>query len=132
MISDTTVDAGYQPIASRGGGAIVEGRLSECIAHECAYIVIAGHAVNRQLQGGEQLAKMFVGADAIVLNQVARNDNKVGAPVIIAIVIEHGTQRRIGHGAAQISRDIGEQVRVRKVQNPQRMSSAVDRPRPRA
>jgi hypothetical protein len=47
-------------------------------------------------------------------------------------MIQHRAQRRIGHSAAQIAPDIGEQMRVRKVQNPQRMSSAFDRPRPRA
>ena len=62
---------------------------------------------------------MFVSGCAVVLDQVACNDDQVGAPVMVTIVIEHRTQRRIGDGAAQISPGVGEQMRISQVQYPQ-------------
>jgi hypothetical protein len=47
-------------------------------------------------------------------------------------VVEDSAQRRIGDGAAKISLGIGKQMRISKVQYPQRVSSAVDGPKPRA
>ena len=62
---------------------------------------------------------MFVGGSAVVLDQVARNDDEISAPVLLAIVIEDRAQRRIGDGAAQISAGVREQMRISKVQYPQ-------------
>ena len=62
---------------------------------------------------------MTVRAAAVVMNQVTGDDDEVGAPVAVNIMIENGTQRRMRHSAAQISRGVGKQMRIGKVQNPQ-------------
>ena len=108
VISDTAVNAGNQPIASLSGSAVVERWRRKRIAHQCAYVMIARYAIDGQLQRRQQFAEMFVSTGTVILDQVARDDDKVGAPVIVAIMIEHCTQRRIGDSAAQICPDIGE------------------------
>ncbi len=75
---------------------------------------------------------MFVGACAVVLNQIAGYDDQISTPVVVPIVVKYRTQRRIGYGAAQISPGVGEQMRIRKVQYPQRVSCAFDIAKPRA
>ena len=62
---------------------------------------------------------MTVSAAAVVMNQVTGNHDEVGAPVAFTIVIKNRTQRRMRYGAAQISRGVGKQMRIGKVQNPQ-------------
>ncbi len=62
---------------------------------------------------------MVVRAAAVVMNQVTGNDDKIGTPVAVMIVIENRTQRRMRHYAAQILGSVGKQMRIGKVQNPQ-------------
>jgi len=91
----------------------MEWRFCQRGAHQGAHVMIAGHAVNLKLQRTELSAKVFVGNRTVVLNQVAGDDDVVGTPLIVAVVIEYSAQRRIGHSAAQISPGVGEQVRIR-------------------
>ena len=94
-------------------------RCVQRLAHQCANVVVTGYAVYRRADRSKNFAETIVRAAAVVMNQVTGNDDEVGAPVAIMIVIEHRTQRRMRHGAAQISRGVGKQMRIGKVQNPQ-------------
>ena len=59
------------------------------VTHQLPNIMVAGHAINGQLQCSEQLAKVIVCPSAVVLDQVASDDGEVGAPIAVPIMVEY-------------------------------------------
>ena len=62
------------------------------LAHQCANVVVARDAVHWCAERSKKFAEMVVRAAAVVMNQVTGNDDEVGAPVAVMIVIENCTQ----------------------------------------
>ena len=69
---------------------------------------------------------MPVGTRAIILNKVTRRNDDISAPSIIPIVVKSCGQGLIRHRAAQLACGIGKQVRIRQVQDPQRLRCIFD------
>ena len=74
--------------------------------------------MHRQIQSTCRLTKMYVCVHAVVLNQVARNDDEIGLPAAFPIIGDNGVERCKSYCAAIFARSIGKQVRVCQVQYP--------------
>ena len=81
--------------------------------------MVAGQAVNGQLESAKQPAKVLICHGAVILNQVSGNDGEVCAPRPRGVVREDIGQGRKRGSATQSALGVGEQVRVRQVQNPE-------------
>jgi hypothetical protein len=55
----------------------------------------------------------------VVLDQITGDDHEIGPPVLGLVMPEHGLQGRLRDHATQRPRGLGEQVRVRQMQNPE-------------
>jgi len=70
----------------------MKGRFACRGTHQLPNIMVARHAIHWQLQRFEQLAKVLVCTSAVVLDQVAGDDGEIGAPVTLAIMVQHRGQ----------------------------------------
>jgi len=89
--ADATVNTYNKPVTGFNGFAVMKWRCAQRLTHQCANVVVTGHAVYRRADRTKDFAEMVVRAAAIVMNQVTGHDDEVGAPVAIMIVIEHRT-----------------------------------------
>lgn len=119
LIDNVAIEADDQPIVPLSVITIEKRRFRERVAHQRENVVVARDAVHGQVKLCEQDPKVIVSFPTIVLNQIAGNDNDVSQPVVIAVMFEHGGQRRVRHGTAQAAVRIGKQMRVCQVQNPE-------------
>ena len=69
---------------------------------------------------------MPVGTCAVILNKVTRRHDDISAPFVIPIMVKGCGQGLISHRAAQVACGIGKQVRIRQVQDPQRLRCIFD------
>jgi hypothetical protein len=67
-----------------------------------------------------------VGTRAVILNKVTGRNDDISAPVVIAVMIEGRFQGRISYCATQVACGVGKQVRIRQVQDPQRLRCVFD------
>ena len=81
-------------------------------------IVIARYAVGAKFEGQKQLAKIVVCFCRVILDDVARNDDAVGAPVPGRVMGQNLLKRSPRVGATQAAFGVGEQMRVCQVQYP--------------
>ncbi len=114
-----TVEADDSPVAAFNGSAVKKRWLSNRLAHEIRNIMVAGQAVNGQLESAKQPAKVLICHGAVILNQVSSNDDEVCAPRPRGVVRKDIGQGRERGSATQSALGVGEQVRVRQVQNPE-------------
>jgi len=64
---------------------------------------------------------VLVGGRAVILNNVTGRNDDISSPFVIAVVIEGRFQGRISYCATQVACRVGKQVRIRQVQDPQRL-----------
>ena len=62
------------------------------LLHQCADIMVAGHAVHRHAECTEKITKVLVCLCAVVLDQVTGDDGEVSLPVAVAVVVEDRAQ----------------------------------------
>ena len=117
--TDAAINADNQPLAVLQRVAIMKWQLAECFLHQRADIVIAGHAIHGQVEATEKLPEVLVSSSRIIRNQIACDNGNISLPVTCPVIFEYRGQRRVGDGASQAAVSRGEQVWVRKVQNPQ-------------
>ena len=65
---------------------------------------------------------MSVSLRRIIMNDVAGQGDEVRRAATLAKMREHRIQRVEGHGTAEGPEPVGEQMRVRQVQDPHRIS----------
>lgn len=80
--------------------------------------MVAGNQLYRQSKGIDGRAKVPIGAATFVLSQIAGQIDKIGPPTALTIVLDDGCQRFPGSASAKRGFSIGEQVRIRELQNP--------------
>ena len=115
---DATVYADEQPIADFLVRTIGEWRSATNRPHQVANIVIARHAVGAELERQQQITKMIVRLRRVILDDVARYDDAMSAPVASSVVGEDLGKRSLRVGATQAAFRVGEQMRVRQVEDP--------------
>ena len=92
--------------------------------------MVAGYAVHAQPQRQQEIPEAAIGRFRIVLNEVAGDQHAVRAPVGRHIVIEGALQRVRRRDAAQLAVEVGEQVRIRQLQDPYRVIRRLNRRTP--
>ncbi len=95
----------------------LEGRGSQLAAHEFAIVVIAGQAPYRLAQVAKQLAHRGVAA-RVVVDQITREQQGVGIPVVRPGVLQHALERVTRVHAAQGTVSPRHEVRVGELQQP--------------
>jgi hypothetical protein len=124
------VDSDEQPFPDFLVSAIRKGRTNTNRPHKARYVMVARNAVHAQLQRLQKIAETCVGLFRVVVNQIARHEHAVGAPVGSRVVIQDPLQRVGRRDAAQLTVEVGEQVRVRQVQDPYRVIRCLNRRSP--
>ena len=107
-------------------------RLGERLTHQGSNVVIAWHTIDWQLELCEQLATFRVGCLRVVLNHVTGEYCDMCAPAASPVVLDNARQRCMGHDAAQNAGCVAKQMRVRQMQDPDRVIGVVNLPRPQA
>ncbi len=98
--------------------AELERAAHEDLAHELRIVVIAGDRVDGHAERLERGAKALVTGAALVLDDVARGENRVDGPPRIALrLLEHGEKRRVRRDAAHAAVGGRMQVRVADLQD---------------
>ncbi len=102
--------------------AIGKRRQATNFAHQVTDIVISGQAVHTQIERQHKVAKPFIGAGRIVLNEIAGNKHAVCAPIGSSVVLKDFLQRGSGDHTSEFPVNVREQMWVGQVKNPNRTS----------
>lgn len=102
------------------------------VAHQAPHVVISWHAVDRQPEATEQGLAVPIGGRCIVLDNVTSERNEIGIPAGLVIMIQNSAKRGESNGAAQGLVPVGEQVRVRQVQDPDSVDRILNFSEPQA
>lgn len=117
-VRPAAVDTDDQPVSKLCVFAIVKRVALQGLLHFGPGVMVTGYAVNRQIERRHERTKLFVGSDAVVLNQVARHGYNICLPFGIPNMLKHPLQRLPGYSTAQARGRICKQMRVCNLQYP--------------
>ena len=118
---NAAVETKEQPVTHFLVGTVGKRRARTNGAHQITNVVIARDAVNSQLECQHEVPEVRVRALRVVMDEVAGREHPVRAPIGRSVMIENPLQRVGRPDAAQFAARVGEQVRVRQVQDPYRI-----------
>lgn len=84
--------------------------------------MIARNAEYRQFERSQKVAALNIGLGGVVLDDVAGESDEIRRKVALAVMRDYRTKRLIGDGTAQGAVPVGEKMRVRQMQDPDRIS----------
>ena len=117
-IGFTAVDSDDEPVAFLECVAIEKGRFVDRPLHDFANVVIARHTMHGQVECAGKRLEALIGAGGIVLDQIACRGDEVSRPVAGTIMLNDVRQRSEGDRAPKAAGFVGEQMRVRQMQDP--------------
>jgi hypothetical protein len=84
--------------------------------------VIARNAKYRQVERGQKVAAVNIGLGRVVLDDVAGESDEIRRKVALTVMRDYRTKRLVGDSTAQGAVPVGEKMRVRQMQDPDRIS----------
>lgn len=117
-IGFTAVNSDDEPVAYLKCVAIEKGRFVDRPLHEFANVVIAWHAVHGQVECADKLCESLVRAGGFILDKVAGCGDDVSLPVAGTIMLNDVRQGSESDRAPKAAAFVGEQMRVRQMQDP--------------
>ncbi len=117
-VSFTAVNSDDEPVAYLECIAIEKRRFVNRPLHEFANVVIARHTMHGQVEFAGKCLEVLIGTGGIVLDQVACCGDDISLPVTGTIMLNDVRQRSERDRAPKAAGFVGEQMRVRQMQDP--------------
>src|SRR5262245_14793999 len=102
LASDEAVEHHCEPARPARNAAELKRRAVQRAGHRDRFVVIAGNAVDRYSERGEDFAKSRV-ALGIVLDEIAGSENAVARPMLRAGIVDGREERGVGGYAAELA-----------------------------
>ena len=84
--------------------------------------MIARNAEYRQFERSQKVAALNIGLGGVVLDDVAGESDEIRRKVALTVMRDYRTKRLVGDSTAQGAVPVGEKMRVRQMQDPDRIS----------
>ena len=102
-VRSAAVNANNQPVLDFRRVAIEKGRCANRPLHEFANIVIAGHAMHRQIEWPDEFDKTLVSTRGIILDQIAGRRNEIRLPAAGLVMLNNPGKRCVSDSAPKAS-----------------------------